>query len=409
MTSRRGDRFETDSGLGTGEKMTGNGPAERCGCGAQAAGGPLAGLSGCGQGGSQAAARTRDAVPEIARLSPSGAEVSARDLEGFSLGCGASAARRDLSGTGLGRRMPPAVFLPVLGLVTLGLVWRQGIGDFALPRALASMGLGALTFLFAALFVAYVIKLARRPRVLFEELRILPGRAGVAAAVLGVDLCAAALGPYLPDVARMLLMVGLGLHVALVAAAVWTFHVGVAEQRRASPVWHLQFTGPLVVAWVGQGLGLDELSRALFWLTLPVALSIWALCALQLRHMRVPEVLRPLMVLHLAPLALMGLVAHGAGYTLLAQGMGLAALALTALFAVSSRWLLAAGPGPMWGTMGFPLAVTAGLWLTLDGPWRLFGDLALVGTTLVILPISLSSLRDWVQGRMARTTAAAAA
>jgi hypothetical protein len=80
---------------------------------------------------------------------------------------------------GLWRRMPPAVFPPVFGLIGLGLAWRRAEGSFALPdagRGAAEMLLGAASLLFAFALVAWASKPLRRPGVLADEL-LHPARA----------------------------------------------------------------------------------------------------------------------------------------------------------------------------------------------------------------------------------------
>ena len=92
---------------------------------------------------------------------------------------------------GLWRGTPPAVFPPVLGLLALGLAWRRAGPQ--LPAGVAGLGeavLGAATLLALFALVAYAAKVAQRPGVLVEDLRILPGRAGVTAAVVSVHALA---------------------------------------------------------------------------------------------------------------------------------------------------------------------------------------------------------------------------
>ncbi|MBD3803999.1 MAG: tellurium resistance protein, partial [Thioclava sp.] len=57
---------------------------------------------------------------------------------------------------GLFRRTPPAMFPPVLGLMGLGIAWRRGVREFALPPDLAELFLGAVTLLALFTLLAYV-------------------------------------------------------------------------------------------------------------------------------------------------------------------------------------------------------------------------------------------------------------
>lgn len=310
---------------------------------------------------------------------------------------------------GLFRRTPPAAFPPVLGLLGLGLGWRRGVGEFGLPAGLAEALVGAITLLAVFVVTAYLAKLFRRPGVVLEDLRILPGRAGLAAGVLCLYLIALSLGPVAPGMARVVFGLGIIAHLGLSAAVIYTFATGPAEQRRVNPVWHLTFTGWIVAALAALGLGFDLLATALFWLTLISAVAIWTISLQQAQRETVPAPLRPLLAIHLAPAALLGSVASTLNAGAMAQAFALiAALALlTAL--VKLRWLLAAGFSPLWGAFTFPLAATANFWLALGGIWRIPGALLLVAATIAIALIAFRILKLWANGELAMKTNAAMA
>lgn len=310
---------------------------------------------------------------------------------------------------GLWRRTPPAIFPPVLGLLGLGLAWRRGAGEFGLPQGAADALLGAVTMLFLFMALTYVVKFMRRPGVVAEDLKILPGRAGLVAGVLSLYLFAGVLTPYSADQARPVLMLALALHLALVALLLWQLLTGPAEQRRVTPVWHLSFAGFVVAAAAAQGLGLTGLAAALFWVSLPIAVLIWAASADQFRRERVPAPLRPLLAIHLMPAALLGEVALGMGMPGLALGFGVVSAVLLAALGLGSRWLLRAGFSPLWGALTFPLAATASFWLALGGAWRIPGGLVLVAATLIIIPIAIQVVKLWAKGQLAVKTNAAIA
>lgn len=310
---------------------------------------------------------------------------------------------------GLFRRTPPAAFPPVLGLLGLGLGWRRGAEAFGVPLGLAEALLGAITLLAAFVVLAYLVKLVRRPAVVLDDLRILPGRAGLAAAVLCLYLMALALGPIAAGLAQTVFALGIVAHLMLNAAVVYTLAKGPAEQRRVNPVWHLTFTGWIVGALAAQGLGYALLATGLFWLSLLAAVTIWTFSLQQLSRERVPAPLRPLLAIHLSPAALLGAVATGFQASGIAQAFAiLAALGLAALV-VKARWLLAAGLSPLWGALTFPLAATANFWLALGDVWRLPGALTLIAATLIIPPIAFNILRLWARGELAAKTNAATA
>lgn len=176
---------------------------------------------------------------------------------------------------GLWRRVPPAIFPPILGAAGLALAWLGGVRAFALPPALAELMAGMVVAVAASALLAYGVKLARRPAVLAEELSILPGRAGVGAAVLTVYLTAALVGALAsPAAGRALLVAGLLLHAVLLVVLVGVLRRVAPEQRRVTPVWHLNFTGPIVAARVALVLGWPALAGWLVWPTAIAALAI---------------------------------------------------------------------------------------------------------------------------------------
>lgn len=310
---------------------------------------------------------------------------------------------------GLWRRTPPAIFPPALGLAALALGWRKAAQVFGLPPGLAEALSGAVTLLCAFVFLAYLGKLLRRPAVVLEDLRILPGRAGLSAGVLMLYLIAAILGPYLPGAAMAVLAGAGALHLGLCAAMLYVFATGPAEQRRVNPTWHLLFSGWIVAALVAAQLGLATVAAALFWGALICALVIWSLSLRQLARETVPAPLRPLLAIHLAPAAVFGTTAAQFGALALAWVFALGAALLLALFVLRGRWLLAAGFSPLWGALTFPLAATAMLWLTLGGIWRLPGAVALVAATLVVPLIAVRIYKMWAKGELAPKTGAALA
>ncbi|MGO4855210.1 tellurium resistance protein [Phaeovulum sp. W22_SRMD_FR3] len=315
---------------------------------------------------------------------------------------------------GFARRVPPAIFPSLLGLLGLGLAWRRAAPDFGLPGGIADLALGMISAVFCFGILAYTAKFMRRPAAVAEDLKILPGRAGLSTMAMGIYLMAAVLAPWLPGLSPAILFLGLAVHLVLIALMLGDLVEAPAEQRRVTPVMHLSYVGPIVGAQMALALGYSALAAAIFWITLPVALLIWYRSARQALRERVPAPLRPLLAIHLSPAALMGTVSLGLGYQTLALAFAvLAALILTALV-LGARWLLAAGFSPFWGALTFPLAATATLWLALggalgSGAWRGAGDGALIAATLIIPPIAVRVLQLWAKGTLAIKTNAATA
>ncbi|MCW2302288.1 tellurite resistance protein [Rhodovulum sulfidophilum] len=317
-----------------------------------------------------------------------------------------------------GSQTPPAIFPPVLGALGLGLAWRRAADPFGMPSAAGDLILGAITMLFIFIIVAYGLKLWRRPKVVAEDLRVLPGRAGLSAAVLSVYLLSAALVPLIPALAEILLWAGLLLQAGLVGLLLWLFATGPAEQRRVTPVWHLHFVGFILACLSAVPLGHTGLATVLLYATTGVALAIWAASLVQMLRQRLPAPLRPLLAIHLAPACLIGSVAASLGLMPLALAAAAVAVALLAALLVSARWLLAAGVSPLWGALSFPMAAFASLMLALAAAlegqapgeaFRIAGGIALVAATLAIPPILVFVMQLWAKGRLAAQTNAACA
>lgn len=300
-------------------------------------------------------------------------------------------------------RMPPAVFPAVMGLFGLGLALRP------LPEtaALADILLGGVVGLWAFAALGYLVKLLRRAGVLAEDLRVLPGQAGLAAGSLGCLLAAAALVPLAPGVAHALTLGGLALHGVVAALILRAILTGPAEGRGVTPAWHLAFTGFIIGAVPAAGLGMAGLAQAIFWPMAAVAVAIWGVSLWQLATRIPPAPLRPLLAIHLAPASLLGLAAAGLGM----QGMALAFAAIGGAIVLAllaaGRWITASGFSPLWAAFTFPLAAWAALALAVG--WRVPGLVALAAAAVVVPWIALRVLRMWANGSLAARTNAATA
>lgn len=318
---------------------------------------------------------------------------------------------------GFWRRTPPAIFPPVMGLFGLGLGWRRGAAAFGmspgpaadLVSAVAETILGGVTLLFLFATLAYGAKVLRRPGVVAEDLRILPGRAGVAALVLCFYLLALVAVQYRPAATGKLLIGALAAHGVLILLLLRGHVRGPAEQRRVTPVWHLNYVGGIIAALAALKLGWQGCALILFAASTLFAVAIWSVSIGQLVAERVSAPLRPLLAIHLSPAALIGAAAAGLGMVTVAQGFAVLSAAILGVLVLRGRWLCAAGFSPLWGAFTFPLAATAGLWLTLGGRWQLPGALLLLVATVIVPVIAVRILKLWAGGQLAARTNAATA
>ncbi len=310
--------------------------------------------------------------------------------------------------TGLWLNTPPAIFPPILGLFGLGLDWRRAPSVFAIPDSLGEAILGAVSLLFLFALVAYLAKIARRPGALIDDLRIMPGRAGVANLSMAAMLLAAALTPYGTGLAQAVLGVAMAAHflgAGIVLAVLWRAPY---PQRRVSPVWHLTFVGMIVGPVAGVGLGWSVFSQVVLFASIAAAITIWGASLSGPLRAPVPAPLRPPLAIHLSPAALIGIVAAQLGYDTLALAAGWLSIAILALLLVRLRYLTAAGFSPLWGAFTFPLAAFANLMLLLTPAhgalFRVLAGGALIVASISIPIIALTILKMWASGPLAVKT-----
>jgi tellurite resistance protein len=305
-------------------------------------------------------------------------------------------------------KTPPAIFPPILGLLGLAIALRLALGQLSLDPGLGDLlaGVAVALWLFAAF--AYGVKIVRRPGVVVEDLRVLPGRSGLAAMTMGGMATATLVAPHAAGVAQGLILVALAGH-AVLALLLLRLLAGLPpEARQVNPTLHLSLVGFIVAGPAAVLAGWPGLAMVLFWVTLPVALVIWGLSVWQFAR-NVPPPLRPLLAIHVAPAAVLASVAALLGMVTLAMGLALGGLALAVVLAGSSRWLLGVGVTPMWGALTFPLAALAAALIRVGGIWQSVG-IGLTVLALGVIPAILWwVLKRWPGGKLAAVTNAAEA
>ena len=314
---------------------------------------------------------------------------------------------RNQTQRGLFRRTPPAIFPPVMGLFGLGLAWRRGTEAVGLAPGLAEALLGAVTLLYLFALLAYLAKVARRPGVVAEDLRILPGRAGLTAANLSGMLLAAALVPYAPGLALGVLIAALVAHVLLGLTLLRLFLTGPEEARVITPVWHLTYVGYIIAPLSLIPLGYAGLAQGILYATIPVAVAIWAVSLYQIATRIPPAPLRPLLAIHLAPASLFATVAAMLGLGGLATGFLVLALAILLVLLAAGVWLTQSGFSALWGAFTFPIAACASA-LLVHG-WQVSGLLVLAAATGIVVTIAVKVMQAWAKGGLAVKTNAAQA
>jgi tellurite resistance protein len=304
-------------------------------------------------------------------------------------------------------RTPPAIFPALLGLMGLVLAMRR-VSDHVTGIAggvdLAA-GLVAGLWLFCTL--AYAVKIARRPAVVPEDLKILPGRAGLSSATMTMMALAALLVTVAPGTAKLVLVLALILHFLLALLILRGIFAGPPEARDVTPAWHLHFVGFIVAAVAAVPLGWTGLATGLLYALSPVALAIWMASLLQILRRVPPAPLRPLLAIHLAPASLLSSVAGLLGQPLLAGIFLAIGAALLLGLLLAARWITLAGFGPLWGAFTFPLGAYASA-LLING-WVMAGGVLAAAALGVVPVIAWRVLSMWPNGKLAAKTNAAEA
>jgi len=310
--------------------------------------------------------------------------------------------------------VPPAIFPPVLGLFALANGWRVAMGG-----AGATPWLGYFVTVLAVIMLlvgatAFSRKISRRPGVIWDDLKGIPGRAGIAALILSSYLFAGVLVPIAPVLAEVILWSAFVAHGGLVVMMITILRSAPPDMRKVTPVFHLHFVGFIVMPQAAVPLGYTGFAFVVFCLSLVLAAIIWLASLQQGLRASLPPPMRPLLAIHLAPIALLGSVALLFGYDAIALGFGFTALVALAVIFARGRYLLAAGFTPMWGALTFPLASSSTLLLALaqaDGSWpfMIAGMVTLLVASVVNPYVAMRVWKSWAAGALASKTGAARA
>lgn len=304
-------------------------------------------------------------------------------------------------------RVPPAVFPAILGLLGLGLALRRGLEAAELPIAAADLLLGAVALLWAYAVFAYGVKIAKRPSVVMDDLKTLPGRTGLAAVTVGGMALAAAVVPFSALLGKAVLVAALAGHGVVMLLTVRALIALPREARDVNPGWHLTFIGYVVGGLAASVVGWSGLALTLVLWTVVVAGVIWGVSLVQLVRRIPPAPLRPLLAIHLAPMSFISTVSAELGMEGVAMGALAAAAAIFVSLLAAGRWITEAGFSAMWAAFTFPLSAFAGA-LFASG-WDLVGMAVLVAALGVIPPIAYRVITLWGSGRLAAVTNAAQA
>jgi len=300
-----------------------------------------------------------------------------------------------------------------LGLLGLGIGWRAASEVIPAAYDIGGMLLGLATAYFLFFFAMYLLKVTARPFVLFEDLKISLGRAGVAAVAMSMMLLAAALLPfgiYVPQVWWL----GVLLQIAASAVVCYAIWVAPRESREFSPYQYLTFVGPIVGPVAGIPLGYVRESIWLTFAALAAYLIITGGYARQLLRYLPPIELRPSLAIFLAPNCLFALSFGLLGFDWPFYLFLWIANIVAAILVLLIPWMCRGGWTPVWAAFTFPsaaflnvqvLAVAKGA-----GFFALIGVYAgLAVATPLVLFTAYRFVGLWVTGELSELTRAAEA
>ncbi len=313
--------------------------------------------------------------------------------------------------TSLWRQTPPAVFPVCLGMLGLGLGWRNASEIVPLAEEIGGILLGLATAFFLFFLTFYIRKLVARPKVLFEDMTNPPARAGVAAAAMSMMLLAAALLPFGMSVPQIW-WAGVIMQIAASAVVVRAIWYDPPARRQFTPFQYLTFVGPIVGPVAGIPLGYVTESIILTFAALVAYLVITIGCGLRLINSRPPISMRPSIFIFLAPNCLFAisfsLLGFDTAFVLFYWVANVTALVMLALV----PWLTKGGWAPAWASFTFPSAAFVHVQVLAvengAGFHALFGVYAgLLIATPLILFITFRFVMLWVTGDLAKQTLAA--
>ena len=321
------------------------------------------------------------------------------------------------------RRVPPAVFPAVLGLLGLVLAWKTGLRMFPFPSGPIEIFEGMVVLLFLFFVAVYGVKFALRPRAALEDLDTLPGRTGLAAMALGFLVLATLFAPRTlfdgpvgsTAVSAACLSFGAGL---LLAIALYVgFHRlrGTDQAGPPTPAMHLVFVGFVVTPGSALPLGMPAwLVEALLLYCLVAALVIAVLTIKPLIMRAGTPPLRPLQAIQLAPPAFLTSASVMTGHATPATIALVWAIAVAGVLLLRLRWLIESGFSGFWSAFTFPVTAFAGALLsygqmTGSEAARVAGGVVLIATTLFVPVIAYRVLKLWAAGTLAVKTNASIA
>lgn len=309
-------------------------------------------------------------------------------------------------------RTPPALFPATLGMFGISLAWNNATSILGVPPWAANLWMAVTSLTFAFIFGCYILKVARRPAVILQDMSPLPGRAAVSAGSMCLMMCGAGLnavwGLALP--ASAIWLIGFGLHIVYMLCVMYVLAKSPPAQRTVTPVLFLPFVGYIVSPIGGVPLGFGEWLWPVYLYTLAAGSVIVILSTPPFLRAPTPVPARPSAAILLAPTSVAAISAHALGWDAPVPWFIAASILVASFLLFRIRWLTAGGWTPLWGAFTFPAAALAGALLLAaqmwGGLWVIPAWAVLIAASFIIAPIWVMTLNAWSLGRLAPATGA---
>lgn len=262
-------------------------------------------------------------------------------------------------------RFPITLFTAPMGMIGLGLAWREAAASFDLPAAIGEAVIGFGSALYVAILVLYIVKAVRFPAAAAEDCRDAVRVNFLPAITMSLILVSIGAAPHDRTVGEILWCIGAAANVAITVYVVVFCWYGLDHVvQSVTPAWFIPVVGNLVAPIGGAYYGYYEIS----WMIFGVGVFFWLILSTilfyrLLFHEPMAAAMKPTMAIQLAPPGLIFIA-----YTLLNQGyvdaVGLSALGVGFLFTlmlasrIADYLRLPFGLG--WWAYTFPTATMAG-------------------------------------------------
>lgn len=306
------------------------------------------------------------------------------------------------------QHLPLPLFAAPMGLGGLGLAWREAGNVLHLPALIGEIFMASAAIVWLLLAASHLLRAARHPQALGEDLRH-PIRSAFAAAVtVGLMILSGGLSPHAPEAARMLWLTAVTLHLGI---AVWIVRGLLSKPRDAGsllPPLLIPLVGNILAPAFGAGMGYETLC----WMLFGIGALLWiaiqpAMLSRIISGPPIPERMRPALAILVAPpaagsLSLAALLGDFGPAS--AALLGFALLIAAALLSMA-RALFAVPFSVAWWAWTFPSAAmtVAALKAGHAHPtsWTGFAlGTLLVAITILILTIAAMTLRAMLSGAL---------